>query len=219
MGLFTRAAPAAAAWEELALPWRSAFSLAWEAYRVRTVPVGAVLVDGAGRVVARGRNHVYGDTGAVLGGVLAHAEVVALARLSPTERHEDLTLYTTHEPCSLCVGAATAATIGSLHYAGSDPYAGAAASPLPANPHVRRLPLAMVGPLPGPFGLLASVLPVELFLRINPDGHLVKTYRAAAPDVVEAAEALLASDVLRRASGRRSRLDSVLPQIWDVLRA
>ena len=219
MGLFTRAAPAAAAWEELALPWRSAFSLAWEAYRVRTVPVGAVLVDDSGRIVARARNHVYGDAGPVLGGILAHAEVIALARLSPTERHESLTLYTTHEPCGLCIGAATAATIGSLHYAGRDPYAGAASTPLPSNAHVRRLPLSMTGPLPGPFGLLASVLPVELFLRINPDGHLVKTYRDAAPEVVEAAEALLESDVLRRASGRRTRLDTVLPQIWDVLGA
>ena len=38
--------------------WFAAFTLAWEAFQERSIPVGAVLVDGAGTIVARGRNRM-----------------------------------------------------------------------------------------------------------------------------------------------------------------
>ena len=219
MARLRRKTAAEDAWDDLSLPWRSAFALAWEAYRVRTAPVGAVLVDAAGRIVARGRNHVFGDTGQVLDGILAHAEVVTLARLSPLDRHEDLTLYTTVEPCLLCLGAATAATIGAVRYAGAEPYAGAAGFPLADTPHSRRRPLAVEGPLPGPFGALASAMHLELYLRLNPTGRLADTYRERSPEIAGLAEALLATDTLRKASTGRVGFSDLVAEIWPLLPA
>jgi len=65
-------------------PWIDAFVLIWEAYEAGTIPVGAVIADETGRVVARGRNRIFGaPAGHELGRTRpAHAEINALASLS-----------------------------------------------------------------------------------------------------------------------------------------
>ena len=49
------------AWEELEPAWRAAFELAWEAYAAGSIPVGAVVANGA-TIVARGRNRLFETT-------------------------------------------------------------------------------------------------------------------------------------------------------------
>ena len=46
-------------WQSLSQPWRACLEEAWTAYRAGSVPIGAAITDGAGRVVARGRNRIY----------------------------------------------------------------------------------------------------------------------------------------------------------------
>lgn len=43
--------------------WRAVLELAWEAYLAGTIPVGAVVADADGRVVARGRNRIFEPPG------------------------------------------------------------------------------------------------------------------------------------------------------------
>ena len=72
-------------WDELESAWQRAFELAWEAYGRNTTPVGAVIADGAGRIVAEGRNARYAGVDAPLAGShIAHAEVVALGACPPS---------------------------------------------------------------------------------------------------------------------------------------
>src|SRR5438105_1014959 len=95
-------------WDRLEAPWRVAVEEAWAAYAAGTVPVGAVLVDPTGRVVSRGRNRIFdaGAPGQIAGSRLAHAEVNALLGLAGSSADPRvLVLYTTAEPCPLCVGA------------------------------------------------------------------------------------------------------------------
>jgi tRNA(adenine34) deaminase len=89
------------------------------------VPVGAVLVDGDGRVLGKGRNRRE-----ELGDPTAHAEMEALrAAARPGHwRREATTLYVTLEPCPMCMGALLQARVGRLVYGASDPKAGAAKS-------------------------------------------------------------------------------------------
>lgn len=85
----------------LPTPWRLPFELAWEAFRAGSRPIGAVLVDGAGRLLATGRNRSQESTappGQLVGTALAHAEINALAQLPAGRRYEDHRLYTTLEP-------------------------------------------------------------------------------------------------------------------------
>lgn len=90
------------------------------------VPVGCVLVDDAGVVVARGHN--LRET---LADPTAHAETVALreaARARGSWRLDDVTAYVTLEPCPMCAGALVNARIKRVVYGCDDPKAGAVKS-------------------------------------------------------------------------------------------
>ncbi len=90
------------------------------------VPVGAVVIDETGAVIARARNRREIDHDPT-----AHAEIVAIrqaARAVGSWRLTDLTLVVTLEPCTMCAGAVTAARIGRLVYGAEDPAAGAVGS-------------------------------------------------------------------------------------------
>src|SRR4051812_39226983 len=78
--------------------WEVAFGLAWAAMVAGTTPVGAVVIDIMGGVVATGQGRRY--TRDIVPGQLsyshvAHAELNALAQLAPTSRYEEYTVLTT----------------------------------------------------------------------------------------------------------------------------
>ncbi len=105
---------------------RRALDLAADAGRAGEVPVGAVLLDGAGRIVGEGRN-TREETGDPTG----HAEVEALraaARALGTWNLSDCTLVVTLEPCLMCAGAILQARVGRVVFGAWDEKAGAAGS-------------------------------------------------------------------------------------------
>jgi len=90
------------------------------------VPVGAVILDAAGSVIASGSNRREAD-----GDPTAHAEIVAIraaARAVGSWRLAGCSLVVTLEPCTMCAGAVLAARLGRLVYGAADPRAGAAGS-------------------------------------------------------------------------------------------
>jgi len=92
------------------------------------VPVGAVLVDTNGEVLARAANAPIASHDPT-----AHAEIVALRAAGQAQRNYRLpgcTLYVTLEPCAMCVGALVHARIARLVYAAADPKTGACGSVL-----------------------------------------------------------------------------------------
>lgn len=90
------------------------------------VPVGAVILDSRGNVIATGRNTKERDEDP-----LGHAEVMAIraaAHTLRTWRLSDCTLVVTLEPCVMCAGAILAARIPTVVYGAWDEKAGAAGS-------------------------------------------------------------------------------------------
>jgi tRNA(adenine34) deaminase len=90
------------------------------------VPVGAVILDEAGAILARAHNRREADRDPT-----AHAEIVAIRQAAAALgrwRLTDLTLVVTLEPCTMCAGAVTAARLGRLVYGAEDPKAGAVGS-------------------------------------------------------------------------------------------
>ncbi|MBW4022844.1 MAG: nucleoside deaminase [Proteobacteria bacterium] len=86
------------------------------------VPVGAVVLDAAGVVLAAAGNRTEGDCDAS-----AHAELLALraagaARGSP--RLPDCTLVVTLEPCPMCAAAISAFRVAKLVFGAYDPKGG-----------------------------------------------------------------------------------------------
>jgi tRNA(Arg) A34 adenosine deaminase TadA len=170
--------------------WRASFELAWDAFRAGSIPVGAVVVDAAGDVVAEGRNRIFeseAPRGQLAGSFLAHAELNALAYLDPVRRYGEHALYTTLEPCALCVGAAIMVMIGRVSYASNDVYGGGSQLRL-ENPHTVRQPLLVEGPLDGIVGDLGELLHVGHFLWRKPDSIVVEVHRTRNPRIVESAE-------------------------------
>jgi tRNA(adenine34) deaminase len=105
---------------------RAALAEAQAAVATGDVPVGAVILDDADVIVARGRNRREAG-----GDPTAHAEVEAIraaARAVGSWRLDGLTLVVTLEPCVMCAGAVTNARLGRLVYGAEDPRAGAVGS-------------------------------------------------------------------------------------------
>ncbi|HEY3916998.1 MAG TPA: nucleoside deaminase [Stellaceae bacterium] len=87
------------------------------------VPVGAVLVDASGAVLAAAGNEVEARHDPT-----AHAEMLVLraaAALRQAPRLEDCDLYVTLEPCAMCAAAISFARIRRLYYGAYDPKGGA----------------------------------------------------------------------------------------------
>ena len=86
------------------------------------VPVGAVVVDSSGKIIAQAGNRVR-----ELNDPTAHAEILAMreacSRLG-SERIGDCDLYVTLEPCPMCASAISFARIRRLYYGASDPKSG-----------------------------------------------------------------------------------------------
>ncbi|RBP62739.1 tRNA-adenosine deaminase [Brevibacterium sanguinis] len=90
------------------------------------VPVGAVVVDATGTVIARGHNRREIDQDP-----LGHAELSALrsaAEATGRWRLDGCTLIVTLEPCAMCAGAAVSSRIERIVYGAFDDKAGAAGS-------------------------------------------------------------------------------------------
>lgn len=108
------------AWMRLALDEARA------ALATADVPVGAVVVDAAGRVIGRGRNErelSHDPT--------AHAEIVAMRQAAAATADWHLTgctLVVTLEPCVMCAGAIVAARVPVVVFGAWDEKAGASGS-------------------------------------------------------------------------------------------
>ena len=102
---------------------RLALAQAVQAKELGEVPVGAVLLDADGQLLASGFNRTIVDHDPT-----AHAEIVALraaARAVQNYRLPGATLYDTLEPCAMCLGAMLHARIGRIVFATADPKTGA----------------------------------------------------------------------------------------------
>lgn len=136
-------------WSELPEPWQVCFSEAWAGFQAGSLPIGAAIFDKNRQLIARGRNHIYDDqagSGQITMHQLAHAEMNAL--LQADRRHFDLhscTLYTSMEPCPLCMGAIYMSGIRTVHFAARDGYAGSS-NLLGTTPYLSRKRIAVKGP-------------------------------------------------------------------------
>ena len=104
-----------------------ALALAAKAAEAGEAPIGCVIVDEAGAVIAAGANAPIASHDPT-----AHAEIVALraaaAALGNYRLKPGLTLYVTLEPCAMCAGAISHARIARVVYGASDPKGGAVES-------------------------------------------------------------------------------------------
>jgi tRNA(adenine34) deaminase len=103
-----------------------ALAEARKADAIEEVPVGAVLVSGAGEILAAAHNRAIAENDPT-----GHAEILALRRAAEKLQNYRLlntTLYVSIEPCIMCVGAMVHGRVARLVYGAPDPRWGAAGS-------------------------------------------------------------------------------------------
>lgn len=92
------------------------------------VPIGCVIADENGSVIARGRNRCAAE-----GDPLRHAETEAISaacRVRAGERLSGCTLFVTVEPCPMCAGAIMLSRVKTLVYGAREELTGSCASVL-----------------------------------------------------------------------------------------
>ena len=93
-----------------------------KAFERGEVPVGAVIVETSGNIIARAGNETRGRMDPS-----AHAELIAIRKACntlKTERLLNCDMYDTLEPCAMCAALIAHARIRRVYFAASDPKSG-----------------------------------------------------------------------------------------------
>ena len=109
--------------QKLPEPMLRAFAEAEKAAERGEVPVGAVITDKLGNILAVAGNRTLVDHDPT-----AHAEMLAIREVAAklgSERLIDCDIYVTLEPCAMCAAAMSFARIRRLYYGAADPKGGA----------------------------------------------------------------------------------------------
>ena len=105
---------------------REAIAVAQQGLASNDVPVGALIVDPSGKVIATGTNEREAKSDPT-----AHAEIIAMRRAATNGwRLDNHTLVVTLEPCAMCAGAIAQARISKVIFGAWDEKAGAVGSVL-----------------------------------------------------------------------------------------
>jgi tRNA(Arg) A34 adenosine deaminase TadA len=113
-----------AAWHAAGAGVCRSLELAHRALLAGGLPVGAVVLDRGGELVAEGRNRAYDPPGGddrLQGSPIAHAEMNALARVDTNADLSTMTLWSSHRPCGMCAAACEFTGVGSVRFVAPDP--------------------------------------------------------------------------------------------------
>jgi tRNA(adenine34) deaminase len=103
---------------------REAIAVAQQGLASNDVPVGALIVDSSGKIIATGTNEREAKSDPT-----AHAEIVAIRKAATNGwRLDNHTLVVTLEPCAMCAGAIAQARISKVIFGAWDEKAGAVGS-------------------------------------------------------------------------------------------
>jgi tRNA(Arg) A34 adenosine deaminase TadA len=111
-------------YNDLTNEWKHCFKLARKAFYGGALPISCLVLDSNNKILSDSfAKMVYGGNKS---NITQHAEMIALSKipLSEIDKDNNLTLYTTVEPCPMCFGAINVARIKNLCYATRDPWAG-----------------------------------------------------------------------------------------------
>lgn len=172
------------AWTELGDIWQACFAEAAEAYlHHASNPIGAVVVDGEGKIISRGRNDWSNR--------LRHAETDALWNLPRDTNRVESEIYSSLEPCPMCTGAIRMTQLRAVHFAAVDPSAGSTDF-LSANEFMQRFPCEVYKPADRTLEFVLVTLILELRTRMG-QKRWRELWFKYQPEATELGEKLAAS--------------------------
>ncbi|RLQ92723.1 nucleoside deaminase [Planomicrobium sp. Y74] len=115
-------------WSTIPFIRQECFEEAWKSFQEGSQPIGALITDGDGKIIARGKSAAFNrlKDSVISNNELAHAEINAMLQLDNRvyTKRSIFTLYSTMEPCPLCFGAFYMSGIRNLKFAAKDKWAG-----------------------------------------------------------------------------------------------
>jgi tRNA(Arg) A34 adenosine deaminase TadA len=215
-------------WSDLLEPWRVSLEEAWKAYCAGSIPIGACITDAAGRVIARGRNRIFesaAENGQLAGNRMAHAEMNALLAMHAWKGNHPMScaLYTTMEPCPMCMGAIRMFHVGRVCYAARDALAGSTAL-VDVEPYVelgrRAGRIEIAGPSHDDLEGVILAIQAERLLHNDRSrwADLVETREPACAPGIRLGRALFASGELGRLRSEGLSIQEVVDALARQLR-
>jgi tRNA(Arg) A34 adenosine deaminase TadA len=111
---------------ELEKQWQEVFELGWQSFCEGNLPIGAIITDDNGKTLSVGRNH-YIASERFPNYKVDHAETECI-QLLDIEKYPDIknyTLYTSMEPCPMCIGTIIMSNLKRVKVVAHDSWAGA----------------------------------------------------------------------------------------------
>jgi tRNA(adenine34) deaminase len=208
-------------YESLSKPRQACVDLAWEAYCAGSLPIAAVITDEHGNIAATGRNRLFEKEKIepyISNTSLAHAEINAILALDKTIKTNQCTLYTTTEPCPLCMGALRMAGFTKAVYACRDPWAGCShmveTVPYLKNKNMR---VDYLGNQAFEHILAAWLLESDYLQSL--EGRFFEAWLEMIPEAAETARALAASGALKKLRQEKTTAREMLEAIAILLNA
>lgn len=200
-------------WQDLSPVWQTAFREMWASFCEGSTPVGAVLCDADGSILLSDRNRNQAPE--TRNRRISHAEANILRRLD-TAAHDPrtLTLYTTMEPCPMCMGTALMSNLKRIHSAARDPYCGMAHL-LETEPYYRRknITLTFAGGEAEYFQLTVQAYHELRYMEQGGGGDVFAAFARICPAAADAAKSLYAAKALDAAAADGQDAGSVFDRI------
>ena len=187
------------------------------------MPIAAVIIDAAGTIVASGRNRIHDKTAPhpqVCNSSLAHAELNAMlsldeARVNP----RTCTLYTTTEPCPLCMGGIRMMSVKRFHYACRDPWAGCSVM-TEVVPYIKQKNLTATPPHSADLENCLAALLIEYFLNqsLRPPPVFFEMWAAVLPVGTRAGQTLFETGTLKGLRSAQASTEEMLAAVAEAVK-
>ncbi len=203
-------------YDSLSKPWQVCAALAWEAYCAGSLAIAAVVADEHGEIVATGRNRIADTKQSyprVSNHALAHAELNALLTLDETKINpRRCTLYTTTEPCPLCMGAIRMMGIPQAYFAARDPWAGCSIM-TESVPYIKAKKMQVHYEGDAKLETLLAALLLESIGEVSFAGAFSDAWVKTLPDAVRIAQKLFQNKTLRTLKEQKASVNEMFGSI------
>ena len=201
-------------WKDLSPQWQIVLEEAWKAFSNGCAPIGAAVFDNNGHLLVKGHN-TSGES-AVMNPKLAHAELSVLQRLDIRSgiNVRSVKLYTSMEPCPMCLGAVVMSNVKHLYCGSHDRWCGGLHM-IDTDPYMRsqRIEVYDIPEDTEYFQIVLSSYYELKYIQRSGSTAVLDCFRISSSAAVEAAEKLF----LRRTVDLYAQKDLPCSEVYDMI--
>ena len=201
-------------WKNLCEPWKTVFEEAWIAFKKNSVPTGAAVYDSKGNLLAK--DHNRRNEADVLNRNISHSDVNVLSRLDLRNNADpsEMTLYSSMEPCHMCLGMIYMTGIKKIRSAAADLHLGMAHLLYEdAFLRSRKIDYKSIG---GDAELFQLVIQSYYEIKHRKDSSILECYRRTNNTAVEIAEKLYFRRILDQYAVEEKTCEAVFDMILRI---